>query len=160
MSTMMTNVKCTLRYCWKHSQMLCPHKWLLTHYCWCTGDSCDVEKHFTPKYNPWDQRFCLVPDGDLFKSIRDKKASVETGMCVYICVLSFPFYSPLLVSHDHTNTHSPHWVLYREWDPLDAWRKRRRRSWGRQSDPSWHYRHCNWVRPHARTTMFRINFTK
>lgn len=38
----------------------------------------DVEKHFHPRYNPWDQRLCVVPDGDLFKAINDGKASVET----------------------------------------------------------------------------------
>ncbi|WP_462191958.1 flavin-containing monooxygenase [Acinetobacter baumannii] len=38
----------------------------------------DVETHFTPKYNPWDERLCLVPDGDLFKSISEGKASVVT----------------------------------------------------------------------------------
>lgn len=38
----------------------------------------DVEKHFTPKYNPWDQRVCAVPDGDLFKQIRNGKVSVVT----------------------------------------------------------------------------------
>lgn len=38
----------------------------------------DVEKHFTPHYNPWDQRVCLVPDGDLFTAIRAGTASVET----------------------------------------------------------------------------------
>ncbi|MFX6991341.1 FAD-containing monooxygenase EthA, partial [Acinetobacter baumannii] len=37
-----------------------------------------VETHFTPKYNPWDERLCLVPDGDLFKSISEGKASVVT----------------------------------------------------------------------------------
>jgi cation diffusion facilitator CzcD-associated flavoprotein CzcO len=37
-----------------------------------------VEKHFTPTYNPWDQRLCLVPDGDLFTALNDKKASVVT----------------------------------------------------------------------------------
>jgi cation diffusion facilitator CzcD-associated flavoprotein CzcO len=42
------------------------------------GDDYDVEKHFTPSYNPWDQRLCLVPDGDLFASIRSGKASVVT----------------------------------------------------------------------------------
>lgn len=36
-------------------------------------------EHFRPKYNPWDQRLCLVPDSDLFTSIRDGKASVATG---------------------------------------------------------------------------------
>jgi cation diffusion facilitator CzcD-associated flavoprotein CzcO len=35
--------------------------------------------HFTPTYKPWDQRLCLVPDGDLFKSIKSGKASVVTG---------------------------------------------------------------------------------
>jgi monooxygenase len=38
----------------------------------------DVEKHFTPRYNPWDQRLCLVPDGDLFTAIREGRASVVT----------------------------------------------------------------------------------
>ena len=35
-------------------------------------------KHFTPHYNPWEQRLCVVPDGDLFKILRSGKASVET----------------------------------------------------------------------------------
>ncbi len=39
----------------------------------------DVETHFTPAYNPWDQRLCLVPNGDLFAAIRSGKASVATG---------------------------------------------------------------------------------
>ncbi|MGK0444810.1 MAG: cation diffusion facilitator CzcD-associated flavoprotein CzcO [Bermanella sp.] len=34
--------------------------------------------HFTPKYQPWDQRLCAVPDGDLFEAIKSSKASVET----------------------------------------------------------------------------------
>ena len=38
----------------------------------------DVERHFTPHYQPWDQRVCLVPDGDLFAAIRDGRASVAT----------------------------------------------------------------------------------
>ena len=38
-----------------------------------------LEKHFRPKYNPWDQRLCLVPDSDLFASIRDGGASIVTG---------------------------------------------------------------------------------
>jgi cation diffusion facilitator CzcD-associated flavoprotein CzcO len=41
------------------------------------GDS-PAEPHFTPDYNPWEQRFCLAPDGDLFKAIRSGQASVET----------------------------------------------------------------------------------
>ncbi len=35
--------------------------------------------HFTPKYMPWDERLCAVPDGDLFRAIRKGKASVVTG---------------------------------------------------------------------------------
>ena len=38
----------------------------------------DVETHFSPDYNPWDQRICLVPDDDLFQVINDGKASVVT----------------------------------------------------------------------------------
>jgi len=38
----------------------------------------DVDTHFKPRYNPWDQRLCAVPDGDLFKSIRNGKVSVVT----------------------------------------------------------------------------------
>jgi cation diffusion facilitator CzcD-associated flavoprotein CzcO len=34
--------------------------------------------HFTPRYNPWDQRLCLVPDADLFRAIRGGRASVVT----------------------------------------------------------------------------------
>jgi len=41
-------------------------------------DGYDVDTHFKPAYNPWDQRLCLVPDGDLFKAIRDGRASVAT----------------------------------------------------------------------------------
>lgn len=42
------------------------------------GADYDVEKHFTPNYNPWDQRLCLVPNGDFFKAMREGKASVVT----------------------------------------------------------------------------------
>jgi monooxygenase len=42
------------------------------------GSDFDVGTHFTPRYNPWDQRMCLVPDGDLFDSIKQGKASVVT----------------------------------------------------------------------------------
>ena len=38
----------------------------------------DVDRHFTPRYEPWDQRLCFVPDGDFFKSIRAGKADVVT----------------------------------------------------------------------------------
>jgi monooxygenase len=42
------------------------------------GRTVDVDTHFTPRYNPWDQRLCLVPDGDLFDAFRDGRASVVT----------------------------------------------------------------------------------
>jgi monooxygenase len=42
------------------------------------GPQYDIEKHFTPTYNPWDQRLCLVPDADLFSAIRSGKAEVVT----------------------------------------------------------------------------------
>jgi cation diffusion facilitator CzcD-associated flavoprotein CzcO len=42
------------------------------------GADYDVDKHFTPAYNPWDQRLCLVPNGDFFKAMREGKASVVT----------------------------------------------------------------------------------
>jgi cation diffusion facilitator CzcD-associated flavoprotein CzcO len=39
----------------------------------------DVETHFTPRYNPWDQRLCLVPDADMFQAISNGSASIVTG---------------------------------------------------------------------------------
>ena len=38
----------------------------------------DIETHFTPRYNPWDQRFCVVPDGDLFNAIKAGSVDVVT----------------------------------------------------------------------------------
>jgi monooxygenase len=42
------------------------------------GPDYDVAKHFTPRYNPWDQRLCLAPDGDFFAAIKSGGASVAT----------------------------------------------------------------------------------
>jgi cation diffusion facilitator CzcD-associated flavoprotein CzcO len=42
------------------------------------GDEATVDRHFTPSYDPWDQRVCLAPDGDLFDEIRRGRASVVT----------------------------------------------------------------------------------
>jgi cation diffusion facilitator CzcD-associated flavoprotein CzcO len=42
------------------------------------GADYDIEKHFTPKYNPWDQRVCAVPENDLFNAIREQRAEVVT----------------------------------------------------------------------------------
>jgi cation diffusion facilitator CzcD-associated flavoprotein CzcO len=38
----------------------------------------DIDKHFKPRYNPWDQRLCLVPDGDLFEALGKGTASIAT----------------------------------------------------------------------------------
>lgn len=43
------------------------------------GPQYDVDTHFTPTYNPWDQRLCLVPDGDIFDAIAAGQAEVATG---------------------------------------------------------------------------------
>ena len=42
------------------------------------GSDCDVDVHFKPTYDPWDQRLCAVPDGDLFRALRKGRASVVT----------------------------------------------------------------------------------
>ena len=42
------------------------------------GPTYDVATHFTPRYNPWDQRLCLVPDDDLFRSLKKGKAEMVT----------------------------------------------------------------------------------
>ncbi|KRD05023.1 FAD-containing monooxygenase EthA [Mycobacterium sp. Root265] len=41
-------------------------------------DGFDYEKHFSPRYNPWDERVCLAPNGDFFKTIKAGKADVVT----------------------------------------------------------------------------------
>lgn len=38
----------------------------------------DVDRHFKPDYDPWDQRMCFVPDGDMFDAIRSGRASMVT----------------------------------------------------------------------------------
>ena len=42
------------------------------------GDPALLDPHFTPTYDPWDQRFCIVPDGDLFRAIRRGRVEVVT----------------------------------------------------------------------------------
>ena len=42
------------------------------------GDDFDIDTHFNPRYNPWDQRLCLVPNGDLFCSLRKGTSSIVT----------------------------------------------------------------------------------
>jgi cation diffusion facilitator CzcD-associated flavoprotein CzcO len=42
------------------------------------GPGCDASTHFSPRYNPWEQRLCVAPDGDFFRAIRGGRASVVT----------------------------------------------------------------------------------
>ena len=42
------------------------------------GDNFDIETHFTPKYNPWDQRLCFVPNADMFEALKAGKVSIVT----------------------------------------------------------------------------------
>ena len=42
------------------------------------GETIDVDSHFNPSYKPWDQRLCLVPDGDLFAALKSGRASIVT----------------------------------------------------------------------------------
>ncbi|MEN9643811.1 MAG: hypothetical protein RL238_480 [Actinomycetota bacterium] len=53
-------------------------KMLLTRVRKALPEGYDVDRHFTPPYNPWDQRLCLVPNGDLFQAISRGDASVVT----------------------------------------------------------------------------------
>jgi cation diffusion facilitator CzcD-associated flavoprotein CzcO len=62
-------------------------------------DTVDVDPHFTPSYDPWDQRLCLVPNGDLFKALRDGRASVVT---------------------DHIDTFTERGIRLRSGDELEA----------------------------------------
>jgi monooxygenase len=43
------------------------------------GREYDVKTHFTPRYEPWDERLCIVPDGDLFQALKGGRASIVTG---------------------------------------------------------------------------------
>ena len=63
------------------------------------GQDFDVETHFTPTYNPWDQRLCLVPNADLFKAMRAGCAGVVT---------------------DHINRFVPEGILLKSGDILTA----------------------------------------
>ncbi len=58
-----------------------------------------VDRHFTPSYNPWDQRLCLVPDGDLYAALQNGSASVVT---------------------DHIDTFTPTGIRLRSGEHLDA----------------------------------------
>ena len=59
----------------------------------------DIEKHFTPSYDPWDQRLCLVPNSDFFAAINSGKASIVT---------------------DHIDTFTEKGILLKSGEELDA----------------------------------------
>jgi monooxygenase len=63
------------------------------------GPDFDVDRHFTPSYNPWDQRMCLVPDGDMLIALREKRASIVT---------------------DHIETFTPTGIQLKSGEHLDA----------------------------------------
>lgn len=63
------------------------------------GPDFDIDRHFTPPYNPWDQRMCLVPDGDLFTALREGRASIVT---------------------DHIDTFTPTGLKMKSGEHLDA----------------------------------------
>ncbi|MEX0338639.1 MAG: flavin-containing monooxygenase [Arenibacterium sp.] len=42
------------------------------------GEDFDVDTHFNPSYGPWDQRLCLIPDGDLYKALKSDRADIVT----------------------------------------------------------------------------------
>jgi monooxygenase len=46
------------------------------------GTDFPVDEHFSPRYKPWDERLCIVPDGDLFDALRDGRASIVTDRIV------------------------------------------------------------------------------
>ena len=71
-------------------------QWLVGGVRQALGPDYDVEKHFTPNYNPWDQRICLVPDADLFEAIRGGNVSVVTDH-----IESFTENGVLLKSGEH-----------------------------------------------------------
>src|SRR5262249_4012037 len=52
--------------------------WLLGLAQKALGPDYDVSKHFNPRYNPWEQRLCFIPDADLFKALKSGKASMVT----------------------------------------------------------------------------------
>lgn len=59
---------------WPHVVKNMVHKYIRQEL----GEDYDIEKHFTPKYNPWDERFCAAPDGDFFQALKSGKAAVAT----------------------------------------------------------------------------------
>jgi cation diffusion facilitator CzcD-associated flavoprotein CzcO len=53
-------------------------RWIVSQAQQQLGSDYDVQSHFTPRYNPWDQRLCLAPDADFFRAIKAGTADVVT----------------------------------------------------------------------------------
>jgi monooxygenase len=53
-------------------------QWIIKQVRQQLGADYDVDAHFTPRYNPWDQRLCLAPDADFFAAIKSGKAEIVT----------------------------------------------------------------------------------
>jgi monooxygenase len=53
-------------------------QWIINQVRLALGPGYDVKTHFTPRYNPWDQRLCLAPDADFFSAIKAGKAEIVT----------------------------------------------------------------------------------
>ncbi len=53
-------------------------RWLIRRATVAAVPGVDVDTHFNPRYDPWDQRLCLAPDGDLFRALRRGTAEVVT----------------------------------------------------------------------------------
>ncbi|MEU0477584.1 NAD(P)/FAD-dependent oxidoreductase [Streptosporangium sp. NPDC006013] len=53
-------------------------RWLRKSALRCLPDPAYLDRHFTPRYQPWDQRLCVVPDGDFFRAVATGRASVAT----------------------------------------------------------------------------------
>jgi len=53
-------------------------RFLVSHARRALGKDYDVETHFTPTYNPWEQRLCLIPNDDLFEAVKSGRAAVVT----------------------------------------------------------------------------------
>jgi monooxygenase len=53
-------------------------QWIVDQVGLMLGADYDVKTHFTPRYNPWDQRLCLAPDADFFRTVKSGKAEIVT----------------------------------------------------------------------------------
>jgi cation diffusion facilitator CzcD-associated flavoprotein CzcO len=71
------------------------------------GPEADIATHFTPRYNPWEQRLCLVPDGDFFRAINAGRASVVTDHIASLTETGIALRSGATLDADHRQRHRP-----------------------------------------------------